>query len=246
MQFLGTRGEIEARSRRHAMHSSLLIASGDCKVMIDCGADWGKRLRRISPTAILLTHAHSDHAAGLKTGCSCPVFATAGTQEILKRYPIREWRTIHPWQSFAIGPIAFEALPVEHSPRAPAVGFRICRRVFYVPDVAAIPERPRALGGVTLYIGDGATPARPILRKKPEGLIGHASILSQLEWCRDERVPCAIFTHCGSQIVAGDERRTTLRLRESGRRLGVRARLAYDGLRLVAGGETMVNRRRLP
>jgi phosphoribosyl 1,2-cyclic phosphodiesterase len=237
LRFLGTRGEIEARSRRHAMHSSLLIAAGKCKVTIDCGADWRERTARgnpwVAPSAILLTHAHPDHAAGLKAGSPCPVFATAETWEILRRYPISQRRTISPDRSFAIGPIVFQAFPVEHSLRAPAVGYRIGRCVFYVPDVAAIPERSRALAGVDLYIGDGATLTRPILRKRPNGLIGHASILAQLEWCHEQRVPSAIFTHCGSQIVAGDERRAMLRLRESGLRHGIDARLAYDGLRIV-------------
>jgi glyoxylase-like metal-dependent hydrolase (beta-lactamase superfamily II) len=40
--------------------------------MIDCGADWLGRIRAIAPTAIVLTHAHADHAAGLAGGCSIP------------------------------------------------------------------------------------------------------------------------------------------------------------------------------
>jgi hypothetical protein len=35
LTFLGTRGEIEARTRRHHMHSSLLVSYRGKKVMIE-------------------------------------------------------------------------------------------------------------------------------------------------------------------------------------------------------------------
>ena len=61
LTFLGTRGEIEVRTRRHRMHSSLLISYGGSDVMIDCGLDWLGKVHRLSPAAIVLTHAHPDH-----------------------------------------------------------------------------------------------------------------------------------------------------------------------------------------
>ena len=64
LTFLGTRGEIKVRSHRHQRHSALLIEHGDARIMIDCGADWLGRLHGIVPTAIVLTHAHADHAGG--------------------------------------------------------------------------------------------------------------------------------------------------------------------------------------
>jgi Metallo-beta-lactamase superfamily len=85
VRFLGTRGEIDVRSRCHRRHSSLLIQRNAARVMIDCGADWLDLLDAVSPTAIVLTHAHPDHAAGLARGASCPVFATKET-----------WNLIHP------------------------------------------------------------------------------------------------------------------------------------------------------
>jgi glyoxylase-like metal-dependent hydrolase (beta-lactamase superfamily II) len=36
--------------------------------MVDCGADWLNAINSVSPTAIVLTHAHSDHAFGLAKG----------------------------------------------------------------------------------------------------------------------------------------------------------------------------------
>ena len=40
LHFLGTRGEIELRSRRHRRHSALLVQCQEARIMLDCGADW--------------------------------------------------------------------------------------------------------------------------------------------------------------------------------------------------------------
>jgi hypothetical protein len=73
-------------------------------------------------------------------------------------------------------------------------------------DTAA--STPQRVAGVEidLYIGDGATITRLILRNHAGVLIGHVQIGAQLGWCSEEQVRTAIFTHCGSQIVGGDER----------------------------------------
>jgi phosphoribosyl 1,2-cyclic phosphodiesterase len=235
--FLGTRGEIEARSKRHRNHSSLLVTDGiGRRIMIDCGDDWKDQIKRVAPDSIVLTHAHQDHAAGLKDGAPCPVFATNETWERLKRYAISDPRVIFPYRPFHIGSTVFEAIPVEHSLRAPAVGFRLRQhqgnRIFYVPDVASITNSTHVLSRTTIYIGDGATILRPILRKRGDVFIGHASMATQLKWCREAGVAQVIFTHCGSQIVGGDDQKASGELRELGRHYGIEVRLAYDGLRI--------------
>src|ERR687888_2154341 len=141
LRFLGTRGEIEARTRRHRRHSSLLVGYGGREVMIDCGLDWRDRLGRLLPRAIVLTHAHPDHAAGLRDGAPCPVFATEVTWDALRRYPVAEREVVKPRRPFVIAGLAFEAFAVEHSLRAPAVGYRISAgkaSIFYAPDVLSI------------------------------------------------------------------------------------------------------------
>src|SRR6266481_3503756 len=107
------------------MHSSLLVSYRDASVMIDCGLDWLGKFERLHPNAIVLTHAHPDHAGGLKNVAPCPVFATTETWKILTRYAIRDRQRIGAHKPFRIGPFAFEAVPVEHSLRAPAVGFKV-------------------------------------------------------------------------------------------------------------------------
>ena len=203
--------------------------------MIDCGTDWLKARAKVAPTAIVLTHAHDDHAAGLALGASCPVYASEETWARIARFPIRDTRVIEARVPFRIGGVRFEAFNVEHSLRAPALGYRIdgggpC--VFYVPDVAAICDRRAALRHASLYVGDGATIVRSMVRKRDHALIGHAPITAQLSWCEEGGVSQAIFTHCGSLIVKSDARKIAARIANLGNAHGVEASVAYDGLTL--------------
>jgi phosphoribosyl 1,2-cyclic phosphodiesterase len=203
--------------------------------MIDCGKDWLRRLRTVAPTAIVLTHAHADHAWGLAKGASCPVYATKATWVLLDRFPIRDRREMPVQKSVMIGGVRFRACPVHHSIRAPAVGYRISAEgstLFYVPDVAGLPNAAKTLRGIDVYIGDGATIKRSMVRRRGRTLIGHAPIVAQLGWCKRAGVKQAIFTHCGSQIVRGDARRLGAMVRRLGRDHGIDARLARDGDRL--------------
>jgi len=204
--------------------------------MIDCGADWLKALKSVAPTAIVLTHGHGDHAFGLAKGAPCPVYATVETWALIDRFPIEDRRTVEPRAPFAIGGVRFEAFPVQHSLRAPAMGYRIGKgrsAFFYVPDLAAIEEQHEALRGIALYVGDGASIVRSMVRVRDHVMIGHAPIIAQLGWCAAEGVARAIFTHCGSGIVKGDARRIEARIRELGREHGVDASVARDGLTIA-------------
>jgi len=228
--FPGTRGEIEIRSRVHRRHSCLMVEE---RVLVDCGADWLGGFG--SPEAIVLTHAHPDHVGGLKRGADCPVYATPDTWARLKRYPIRDRRVIAPRRPVVVCGVTFEAFPVTHSLIAPAVGYRITTRaagVFYIPDVADIQERHRVLSGITLYIGDGASITRPLLRRRGETIIGHASVRDQLDWCHEETIEQAIVTHCGSQIVREGSAAID-RLKTLGKERGVDVLVAYDGMEMT-------------
>ncbi len=232
LTFLGTRGEIKIRSCRHQRHSSLLVEHDDARIMIECGTDWLGRLAAVAPTAIVLTHAHPDHVGGLAQGAPCPVYATRETLRLVRRFPICDRRSMPLKKSVAIGGLRFKAYRVQHSIRAPAVGYRISTGAgyfFYVPDVPGLPNIAEALGGVGVYIGDGATMRRSMVRVKEGTLIGHASITTQLDWCARAHLRRAIFTHCGSPIVRGDPRALGAIIRSLSRQYGIDARLASDG-----------------
>jgi phosphoribosyl 1,2-cyclic phosphodiesterase len=236
LTFIGTRGEIDARTRRHRMHTSLLVSYRSARVMIDCGLDWLGKLERVDPNAIMLTHAHPDHAWGLQRGAPCPVYAPEKTWQELLHYPIKERRLIKERTPTEICGITFEAFPVEHSILSPAVGYRVSAGracIFYAPDLIFIHERNAALNGVQIYIGDGATVTRSFIRKRGRALIGHSPVRTQLTWCEKEGVPRAIITHCGSEIVIGHEREISAKIRAMAAERRIEVRIAYDGMKVI-------------
>lgn len=237
LTFLGTRGEIDPKTKRHRMHTSLLITHRKKKVMIDCGTSWLRRVNQIKPDHIILTHAHPDHSWGLKNGSPCPVWTTKETWKLIKEFPIADRRMLKARKRKIIAGISFEPFPVWHSIRAPAVGYRIiCEGVkfFYVPDVAWIPKIQSAFRGIAFYIGDGATIAHPMIRKHaPSGQIfGHATVRQQLTWCRKQKVKKMIVTHCGSSVVRNEKRAIEL-IENLAQERGVEVEIAYDGLELI-------------
>jgi phosphoribosyl 1,2-cyclic phosphodiesterase len=229
LTFLGTRGGIETSSRRHRRHSALLVEHADHRTMIDCGDDWRGRLVEVSPDAILVTHAHPDHTGGLVDGAPCPVYASPPTARALAAWPI-ELRAVMPSTRVRISGLAIAAVPVVHSLIAPAVGYRIDDRLFYVPDIVDLRDKRAVLRGLELYIGDGARLVRPLVRTRPNGRrFGHTSIRAQLGWCARAGVARAIFTHCGSEVVrahAAAERA----VRALGDDRAIVAEIAHDGL----------------
>jgi hypothetical protein len=73
---------------------------------------------------------------------------------------------------------------------------------------------------------------RPLIRHRGHTLIGHASIVEQLAWCKEAGIRQAMFTHCGSQLVRSEARHAGALVRSLGREVGIDTRLAYDGLRI--------------
>ena len=249
--FLGTRGNIDAKTKRHKRHTVTVIAHQGKRIAIDWGLDWLGLIEKGdvgAPDAIILTHAHPDHVDGLKHGVLCPVYATRGIWKDLKNFPIKEKRILNLRKSGTIFGIKFEAFSLVHSLHVSTVGYRITAgkaTIFCAHDLVAIKQPKAALKNIDLYIGDGASIARPIIRKKNGEPFGHASIKMQLDWLQKYKVQQAIFTHCGSQIVEGDEIMLDKKIKAMADERGIGAPksqaglkklhtfIAYDGLTLA-------------
>ncbi len=236
LTFLGTRGNIDPHSERHDRHTATAISYYGKRVVIDCGEDWRDAVGGWDAEAIVVTHAHPDHAGGLRDGAPCPVYATAESWERMEGFDVEARETMPLREPVVIAGITFEAFPVEHSTRAPAVGYRITAgevTIFYVPDVAWIKDREAALRGAKVYVGDGATITRSMVRKQDDKLIGHVPLRTQLTWCQKEGVPRAIFTHCGSAIVKKEPGEVREKVEPLAEEREVEVEIAHDGMEVV-------------
>jgi glyoxylase-like metal-dependent hydrolase (beta-lactamase superfamily II) len=65
-----------------------MVSGGGGRVLIDCGEDWLGRVRGFRPDAILISHAHDDHAAGLERGAPCGVYARAESWRAMAAWPL--------------------------------------------------------------------------------------------------------------------------------------------------------------
>jgi ribonuclease BN (tRNA processing enzyme) len=234
LTFLGTRGYIERRTKTHYRHAATLIIHRNKKIMIDCGLDWHKQVWRIKPNAIIITHAHPDHAFGLKNGSPCPVYATRATWKLIKNFLIAEplRHTIFLTKPLTLFGVRFRALANVHSVIAPAISLLIKnnhkKSIFYAGDIAYLPHFKRALKKVTLFIADGSTVTQSLIRKRNGILYGHASISAQLTWCKKSGIKQMIVTHCGNQIVA-QSRTSTNQIRQLAKLKNINVTIAHDG-----------------
>ena len=111
---------------------SVLIDAGiSCKRITDALRDIGRSVQDL--TAILVTHEHSDHIAGLgvlSRKAHIPVYATAGTiRQILRYSPLGnvEEKLFHPIDAdrpFQVGDMMVEAFHTSHDAAEP-VAYRI-------------------------------------------------------------------------------------------------------------------------
>lgn len=231
LTFLGTRSSSNISNAHHRRHSALLFQGPQGRVMVDCGSGWLEELPQLAPDALLITHAHPDHSAGLAQGAPCPVYATTDTWQRLPNYPLTDRRDLTAGRKLSMNGLLVQAVPLHHSLRAPAIGLRIqagnaC--LFYAPDVAALAE-PSALQGVDLYIGDGSALDAALLRSEQGLPCGHAPVSDQLQWCHAAGITSMIITHCGEAIIA-DETAAYSQLEATAAALGLEILIAQDGL----------------
>ncbi|HEY1013525.1 MAG TPA: MBL fold metallo-hydrolase [Herpetosiphonaceae bacterium] len=221
--------------RNQRLRTAALLTDGPRRILIDPGPDFRQQALRAGLSrldAILVTHAHSDHIAGLDDvrpinfamGAPIPLFCLDDTLERLRRQfayifadgpslstrPQIEARPIAPAGPFEAGGVSFTPLPVSHGEWG-IVGFRV-GGLAYLTDVSAIPESTFAL------LEDLDALVLGALRYEPHPL--HFTVeqaLAAIERIRPRR---AWLTHMGHDLEY--ERDNAL--------LPDHVRLAHDGL----------------
>lgn len=240
--FLGTKGNIEESSLRHRNTSTTIFYHRPHRILVD----FGKRHDTLPEgiTEVIITHAHPDHAFGLKgRSVNIPVYLNKFTHRLLNKenYPFR--RKIFWKKPFRIGNVKVTPVPVLHSIKAPTSGLIFeanGRKIAYFPDVLDIRDKS-VLKGADIYIGDGASLDRDIKRRKEGKYFGHASIRTQLQWLKDQGVPRAIFTHFGKWGM--DSRIVRKAFKALSEEFGIRVAEAYDGHRIHIGRSIRLQRR---
>lgn len=234
LTFLGTRANLPVSAPRHRRHSALQVEAEKTRLMIDCGSDWHGQLQQLQPDALLLTHAHDDHAGGLAAPLPVPVYAAAPTWQALPELAgDRLARSCQAGIALQFPALRATPLPLPHSNRAPAVGWLLeaaGRRVFYAPDNAG-PPGSEAVFGSDLFIGDGSSFSVELLRIEQGKVCGHRPIPEQLEWCRAAGIAEAIFTHCGAAILA-EPAASEAALACLAQAFAIPAQFAVDGLQV--------------
>jgi len=107
-----------------------VVASGDTCLLIDCGFSLRETTRRLARLglvpgdidAILVTHEHSDHAAGVGTlsrGYGIPVHATHGTAASGRLGECAALERFNAGEVFTVGSVTVRSVAVPHDAREP-------------------------------------------------------------------------------------------------------------------------------
>ena len=225
-------------SRNLRLRSSVLIRYGKTSVAIDCGPDFRQQMLRCGQKtldAIVLTHEHMDHVAGLdevrplnyQQKADMPIYCTERVAQRLKQQfayafavdkypgaPGLTLETIGANQPFEIGEMPWTPILGKHG-TWPVMGFRIGDMV-YLTDVSAmeVDQVERICGAKILVVN--------ALRKTPH--VSHFSLDEAVRFAQSCAVPEVYFTHISHQM--GDHAEVEASLPPS-------MHLAHDGLRLT-------------
>lgn len=222
----------DARNKR--LRTSIKIQTATTTVVIDTTPDFRYQMLRTNTTkldAIVFTHPHRDHYAGLDdirpfnffSNKSMPIYANALTQIAIKRdfyyafeakkdlgLPEMLLHTIEK-EFFQIGDIPFLPIQVMHR-EMPVLGFRI-GDMSYITDANYISkeEKEKVKGSQILILN--------ALRKQDHPT--HFNLDQAIALARELKVPKVYFIHFSHQIGLHDQVESML---------PPGMHLAYDGL----------------
>ncbi len=174
-----------------------LVRDAETIVLIDCGFSRKETQRRLSLlgldpeqiSAIVVTHEHADHVAGVlrnAQACQCPVWATCGTAEAAGLEAAHDLQRFSPHREFQIGSLTLQPYPVPHDAREPAqfVVGNGSKRLGILSDAGSVTSHMRemldACDGLLLEFNHCPQmlergPYPPALRARVGGGLGHLS-----------------------------------------------------------------------
>lgn len=228
---------MSADPRNKRLRTSALLQVGDRNLLIDAGPDLRQQALAAGINhvdAVLLTHAHADHIAGLDDlrplnfaqQSSIPIYGTARTLGVVRERfgyafeytsvgssrPLLELVEIEETEPFSIDGIEIQPLQVYHGTWT-ITGYRI-GGLGYVTDASALPaESIAALHGLDVLVLNA-------LRHAPHPT--HLALEQAVQVIADLHPRCALLVHMTHDL---DHATTNTALPPH-------VRLAYDGQRV--------------
>lgn len=233
--------------------NATLVATDETLLLVDCGFSVRRTIRRMEQLgvrpdqldAILVTHEHSDHSAGvaaLSRRYQVPVYLTHGTHSTGRCDGMFEFRPFNAGETFRLGDIEVSSVAVPHDAREPCQ-FRFesgGRALGILTDLGSVTthvvENYRGCDALLLEFNHelqmllkGSYP--PALKQRVAGDWGHLSneqasqLLTALDWEGlrhvavahvSENNNCRERAACSISGVLGDLNRVTWANQESG------------------------------
>lgn len=227
---------ISTDQKNKRLRSSILVQSKNTTLIVDTTPDFRTQMLRENVKkldAILFTHPHKDHVAGLDDIKAynyfqqkpMDVYANTLTQEALRRefsyiftenkYPGIPSVNLHTItnQPFVIGDITVAPIQVWHL-KMPVLGFRF-GDFTYITDANRIDEKEKEkIKGSKILVLNA-------LRKKEH--ISHFTLVQAIDLVKELNIPQAFFTHISHQLGLHDD---------VNEELPPGIQLAWDGLQI--------------
>jgi len=252
IQFLGTSGEKtfprtdcqdEQCKTDKRLNASAVYRNAGTNILLDMGhEDLAQRIQE-KLNAVCLTHAHHDHVDGLaKLPKDVPLLMHRKTwgnlmeyqPDLAKELSEREVHLYNCYNVIKVGDAKVRWLPVTHSNKFHTYALRLDRNILYSPDLGEIEDQ--WLKGISVWIIDGESLKRDVVKEKGEEEARHQSIMHSLKQAKQAEIPQVIVTHIGHIGIKSDDLPSTLTA--LAKEVGYEGHIiaAMDGFTIPLGG----------